>query len=360
MSWQTLLTVVPRDAFIPDVALVGPVLEDAASWIDRRQDPDGWWRAVHSDTAIGTQLNDGRIDPAVKTGADPAAMPTSSSSAPHLVAEMLALLDARAGHRVLEVGTGTGWTAALLARQVGQQNVTTIEIDAALAARATENLDAAGYTPQVIVGDGARGWEPGAPYDRVHVTAGVGSVPYAWVAQTRPGGVIVLPWMPGWAGAGHLLQLTVESGTATGRVRGACGFMMLRGQRPSHTPISCKPRTSPTRLDPRVFSGEESGLALAIAGLIPDLSGSCAENADGTFRVGARSGASRVLATYDPGSGGASVTQYGPRNLWDELEQAHRWWHTQGGPGPERYGVTVTRTGLSVWLDQPDNPLGRT
>lgn len=230
-GWRRLLTAVPRDLFIPPVALVGPVMDDAASWIDRRQDPDGWWRAVHSDTAIGTQLDDGTIDLAAKTSVDPAAVATSSSSAPHRVAEMLDLLNAGPGHRVLDVGTGTGWTAALLAQRAGQDNVVTVEIDAALAARAVGNLKAAGYAPRVIVGDGAQGWDAGAPYDRVHVTAGVDSVPCAWVEQTRPGGVIVLPWMPGWAGAGHLLKLIVRDGAATGRVHGPCGFMGARSLR---------------------------------------------------------------------------------------------------------------------------------
>ncbi len=347
----------PREPFIPDIGLIGPVLDDPASWIDRRQDPDRWQAMVRSDLAIGTQLDDGTVDLTATTKADPAAMATSSCSAPRLVAEMLTLLDAAPDHRVLEIGTGTGWTAALLARQVGQGNVVTIEIDEAVAARATANLESAGYAPRVVVGDGAHGWPDAAPYDRVHVTAGAATVPYAWVEQTRRGGVIVLPWMPGWDGAGHLLNLTVQDGAARGRMAGQCGFMLLRDQRPTVKPLTGEARESTTGFDLGVFFAEQGGLALAVAGLLPGVSGSAGQHADGTLRVAARSATSHALAVRSPGTGETLVRQRGPRNLWNELQEAFRWWKQHNCPSPERYGATVTRDGLHLWLDDPKNPV---
>lgn len=70
------------------------------------------------------------------------------------------------------------------------------------------NLKAVGHAPRLVVGDGADGFPQGAPYDRVHATCAVAEIPYAWVEQTRPGGVIVAPWQPG-RGHGLKVRLTV-------------------------------------------------------------------------------------------------------------------------------------------------------
>ncbi|WP_242901822.1 methyltransferase domain-containing protein [Actinomadura terrae] len=352
--WERLLEEVPRHLFVPDIAVVGPILDDPRSWIDRTADPARWREAVDSDTALGTQLDDGAVDLAVKTGADPCALPTSSTSAPHLVAAMLDLLGAEQGDRVLEIGTGTGWTAALLARRVGEGNIVSVEIDAAVAAQAAENLRSAGVAVQLVTADGTKGWPAGAPYDRVHVTVGAADIPYAWVEQTRPGGVIVLPWMPRWEGAGHLLKLAVHDGAASGRLHDDCGFMLLRDQRPRSTRITGEPRESAATIDPRVFRLDEQGLAVAVAGLLPGVSGGGCQNADGTHRVAAREGDSHALAIYQPDSGRTEVSQRGPRDLWNELEDIVRRWEDWGRPQAHRYGVTITKDGLRFWLDRAD------
>jgi protein-L-isoaspartate(D-aspartate) O-methyltransferase len=134
--------------------------------------------------------------------------------------------------RVLEVGTGTGYNAALLAELVGAGNVTTVEVDATLADQAGRALHAAGYPVTVVSGDGTHGYPENAPYDRVIVTAGVHHVPYAWIAQTRPGGRLVVPFLGTFHPDSPLVVLTVrEDGTAEGRFGGPGWFMPLRGQR---------------------------------------------------------------------------------------------------------------------------------
>lgn len=265
---------------------------------------------------------------------------------------MLELLDAHNGDKVLEIGTGTGWTAGLLT-QLGA-DVVTVEVDAALAEQARVNLTAAGLSPAVVVGDGADGWKPAAPYDRVHVTCGVATVPYAWVEQTRPGGVIVAPWMPGWT-TGHLVRLTVTAdGTASGPVGDRCGFMMMRDQRPWTAPLTEEPRESWTGFDPRQLAAAGDGLAVAIAGLLPGVSGGGFTNADGTYRVGARQGDSHALVVAAPGRRRAEVSQSGPRDLWDEIEAAYHRWVAWGRPDKDRFGLSVTANGTHVWLDRPD------
>ncbi|HWR46646.1 MAG TPA: methyltransferase domain-containing protein [Pseudonocardiaceae bacterium] len=156
---------------------------------------------------------------------------TSSASKPDVVALMLTALDAQPGMRVLEIGTGTGYNAALLAHRLGTGNVTSIEIDSQVADHARGALSVAGYPVIVITGDGARGYPPHAPYDRIIATAAVRQVPYAWVAQTRPGGAILTPWATPYHN-GALASFAVNGdGTAEGRIVGDVAFMQLRDQR---------------------------------------------------------------------------------------------------------------------------------
>ncbi|CAM5471588.1 methyltransferase domain-containing protein [Streptomyces abikoensis] len=83
------------------------------------------------------------------------------------------------GHRVLEIGTGTGWNAGLLAHRLGGANVVSIEYDADVAKTAVGNLRTADPAPLVLVGDGRVGHAGSAPFDRVIATCSIGKVPHA-------------------------------------------------------------------------------------------------------------------------------------------------------------------------------------
>lgn len=131
----------------------------------------------------------------VVTHRDSEGVAISSASAVGTVADMLQQLEVRPGHRVLEIGAGTGYNAALLARLAGPEGqVTTVDIDAEVAEGARRNLNAAGYAGvQVICGDGEDGYPAAAPFDRIIVTAGAWDIPPAWLEQLAPGGRIVFP-----------------------------------------------------------------------------------------------------------------------------------------------------------------------
>ncbi|MGH3778250.1 MAG: methyltransferase, FxLD system [Pseudonocardiaceae bacterium] len=119
----------------------------------------------------------------------------SSASAAGTVAGMLQQLEVRPGDRVLEIGAGTGYNAALLARLAGPEGeVTTVDIDTDVAEGARRNLNAAGYGGvQVICGDGEDGYPAAAPFDRIIVTAGAWDIPPTWLEQLAPAGRIVVP-----------------------------------------------------------------------------------------------------------------------------------------------------------------------
>jgi protein-L-isoaspartate(D-aspartate) O-methyltransferase len=113
-------------------------------------------------------------------------------SQPYIVALSTDLVQPRAGQRVLEVGTGSGYQAAVLAEIVGK--VYTIELIAALGNAAAERLRALGYANvEVRIGDGYAGWPEAAPFDAIVVTAAAPRVPQALVEQLKPGGRMVIP-----------------------------------------------------------------------------------------------------------------------------------------------------------------------
>ncbi len=118
-------------------------------------------------------------------------------TAPHLVARTSELLETEPGHDVLEVGTGSGYHAAVLAELAGAENVVTVERFPDLARRARAALDRTGYGDvSVVVGDGSRGLPGAAPFDRISVAAAAPDVPAPLRDQLRDPGRLVLPLGP--------------------------------------------------------------------------------------------------------------------------------------------------------------------
>jgi protein-L-isoaspartate(D-aspartate) O-methyltransferase len=270
---------------------------------------------------------------------------------PSVMLMMLNHLDVRDGHRVLEIGTGTGYNAALLAHRLGAENVVSIEIDPQIAQQARNNLAKAGHTVTVITGDGAAGYPPGAPYDRIIATCSVVTVPWSWVEQTRPGGLIVTPWGPPMAND-HLLRIEVGPDVAVGTIVDSVEFMRLRSQR---WHVTDEPDDfadiavhSSTDLDPHEVLGNHSALLPAL-----------------------RMGNCRAIFETDPttekeilwllaADSWAAITngqvrQAGTRNLWDEAVTAYQWWISHDRPDRQQFHLTITPERQWVWLDDPTN-----
>jgi protein-L-isoaspartate(D-aspartate) O-methyltransferase len=153
-------------------------------------------------------------------------------SAPHMVAIMVEALDVRPGMKVLEIGGGSGWHAAVigsLVRPGGQ--VITVERIPALASLAERNLARAGFSDavKVVVADGSVGFAPLAPYDRISVAAAAPRVPESLVRQLRPdGGRLIVPVGP--PSIQELVQVDMEGGRARRLDLGGCVFVPLVGQ----------------------------------------------------------------------------------------------------------------------------------
>ncbi|MFH8288604.1 methyltransferase domain-containing protein [Streptomyces sp. NPDC018059] len=214
-AWRAAFEAVPRHLFVPYYYATTSGGAHERLW---GEDPDPgrrarWLRGAYADAPLATRVRDGEL--------------VSSSSQPSLMAKMLVELGVREGEScdVLEIGAGTGYNAALLAHRLGDEHVTTVDLDPEITESARRHLAAAGYHPAVVTGDGAAGCPERAPYDRIIVTCTLSSVPRRWLAQCTPGARILAPLATG------LIALTVRDAEhAEGRfLHTPAYFVPLRG-----------------------------------------------------------------------------------------------------------------------------------
>jgi protein-L-isoaspartate(D-aspartate) O-methyltransferase len=147
-------------------------------------------------------------------------------SAPHMVAKMTDLLALSPGDRVLEIGTGCGYHAAVTSEVVAPSTVYSVEFEPSLAESARQRLAELGYDVQVRVGDGHDGWPDHAPYDAAYLTCAPAELPDAVVEQVRPGGVVVGP-----VGDGRQTLVRVRrraDGSLERETHGAVRFVPMR------------------------------------------------------------------------------------------------------------------------------------
>jgi protein-L-isoaspartate(D-aspartate) O-methyltransferase len=154
-------------------------------------------------------------------------------SQPYIVALMTELLQLHGGERVYEVGTGSGYQAAVLATLAGE--VRSIEIDPTLADTARARLQRLGYrNVQVRCGDGFYGWEEAAPFDAIIITAAAPRIPERLIAQLKAGGCLVMPL--GENGREVLIRARVSAHGLTVERFGDVAFVPMRGAVRTPTP----------------------------------------------------------------------------------------------------------------------------
>ena len=333
--WRQVFDAVPRLQFIPT-----DIWRQLPDRCEPVTGPDEWLALVNSDEPVVVQLDDGAEGgPGIAT---------SSNSQPSMVARMLGLLHVQDGHRVLEIGTASGYVAALLSECLGEEQVYSIEIDPVLAERAAGTLADAGYHPHLRCGDGEQPWPGMGLVDRLISTCALRYIPHALVRQVRAGGIMVAPLVRDfWSGA--LVELHVQDdGSAVGTFCGGASYMPMRSHRTvgEHAVDGATGSSRCAGLDPAQMLS--LGFALYAGARLPGVRLTHADTA-----AGAQVWASREDGSAATAATGEDVWQYGPGFLWEEIEQAWMEYGALGHPGASQFGLTVTDRGQHVWLRDP-------
>lgn len=349
--WITAFNAVPRHLIVPRFLARRSDSTFTTVDGDELSQRHEWLRQVYTDEPLITEAD------------GPFAV--SSSSQPSLMAEMLEALEVSGAERVLEIGTGTGYNAALLCEGLGScRPVVSVDITGELVETARSRLAALHYRPDLVTTDGAKGYPDGAPYDRIIATCSLPLVPREWLDQVTDGGMILVNLYRD-LGGGALARLRVEDGRASGHfLPFSGGFMptrtchrvpaveLLDASRADGGHRSGEGRR-PTAIGADVLDDDAFGMFAALRidadrlRLLPD-------DEPEQFWLLGTDGSWAYQSTDD----GVSVAaQGGPARLWDELENAHAEWVALNRPPRDQFGLTVTSDGdHRIWCGTPTGP----
>ncbi|MFE0021884.1 methyltransferase domain-containing protein [Amycolatopsis sp. NPDC059021] len=343
-AWQEAFEAVPRHLFAPRFTLPDNLGGHALDFGNEAQREE-WLRAVYQNEALLTDFDEHDIA-------------TTSCSAPPVVAIMLEASVASDGDIVLEIGTGTGWTAALLAHRLGSHAVTSVDVNPQCVAQARERLSRLGLSPTLAAADGYLGYPGQAPYDRIIATASLRKVPPAWLSQVNPGGTILTDLRGDFAG--NLARLTVDAAQyAHGQfLPETVSFMPLRSEEQpfqqlpelSSRAVGAQGEQRTTDLEPAMLRKRAFAFFAQLA--MPGTRAGRIRVTGGTTYfclTDPRSQSwARVEVDSDTDTADRRVEQGGDRRLWDELEAARELWHDLELPRPEDFTITITVRGDQI------------
>lgn len=343
-AWRAALENTPRHEFVPTF-FCRVDTEHGTVWAPVTRADPRWLDLVYQDETLVTQLDrattPGQVHEPVPGD------PTSSSTLPSLVVEMLESLDIAVGMNVLEIGTGTGYSTALLCERLGDRHVTSIEYDPGIAANAATALARTCHRPHLITGDGLAGAPGQAPYDRIIATCAVRNIPASWIAQTRPGGRILVT-VSGWLHGHGLALLTVDDGSADGRfLPGTVSFMIARPQAAPLVPATVRDdlavavADAPARrttVGGDVHNDWTGAFVAQLAAPRAQWQGRRSNGGPWIDHYTDLSTRSCAALTPEP-DGGWTVRQTGPVRLWDDIEHAVQNWREAGRPHTDQFHI---------------------
>lgn len=349
-SWHAAVAAVPRHLFVPRV---NEYRDDAWHRVDTGS--SSGLDLVYSDRALVTELSDRGTH----------SVAAARSTKPKLITRMLEALTVREGHRVLEIGTGSGYVTALLAHRIGDDRVFSVDLSSERIRAARLRIAATGHHPTLVCADGAAGLAEHGPYDRIIAHCSVPAVPRAWIDQLADGGVMLLDLKTA-AAAGNLVVLKRHGERVEGRFLdwwAALPRLQHSGITPATAgglhggPKHTRGTTTPPTpwWDNRVvwflaqFTGTPGDVRTG-AQLDPTT------NRRRFSTITAPDGSRTVISARPSPLGDWTVTESGPTRLWAGVESAHELWQRRDEPEWSRLGVTATRQEQSVWIDSPEDP----
>jgi protein-L-isoaspartate O-methyltransferase len=347
-AWVAAIAAIPRHLLVPTTY---------------QQQPDGSWDQIDTH-GPGLGLVYSLTTLVTETDADGRAV--SSTTKPDLMVRMLEILDVHNGHRVLEIGTGTGYNAALLCHRLGASNVFSLDIDAGLIAAATQRLAILGYHPHLTAHDGIDDWPQYAPYHRIIATCSAPRIPWTWGQQLTADGKLRADVKFG-TGTGNLALLHRHHDRLEGHFTTRWAAFMGMYHAGSTTPVrqpkaqTSHQRTTTTPAQP--WNTHREVWLMACLALPTHLR--YGYTLDPTTRTPTAATVSAPdgswceidLATADNGS--RRIREGGSTSLWAQVEHAYQRWQEWNQPSWERFGLTITTDTQAVWLDDPHNVLQR-
>ena len=342
--WRPLIAALPRHEFMP--RWWQPVA-DGWTLCDGSANEERWQSVAYADRSVILRVGPHHADHA-DTHDRPVGGPTSSATLPSLVVRMFQHARIADGDQLLDVGTGSGYGTALAALRLGEDHVTSVDINDYLVSAARDRLDTIGLRPHIEALDATEDL-PGM-YDRIVATVGVRPVPVSWLRALKPGGRLVTTI------SGTTLIVTAtkrDDGSAVGRVEwDRAGFMKaLTGD--DFAPL-------PAGLIDTARNGEGESVTIGQYPVVDvqeawDLASMLDIEAPGTVCGYTVKGDERTTWLAHPDGSWARATSYGgqnplvhqsgPQGLWDVLDRIRCYWLEHGELPVRGARVLITAEG---------------